>query len=135
MAGIHLKQREVTGTVEEAVRQALAADRVVDITTTGKKTGLPRRKEIWVWTLEQGGHVISGRPGRPRDWYANLLANPEFTVHVKRGAQADLRARAVPVPDPVERRLIITEIARRGGNEDELEERVERSPLVRVEFL
>jgi len=48
------------------IAQALAADRVVDITTTGRKTGQPRRIEIWLWTLERGGYAISGRPGRPR---------------------------------------------------------------------
>ena len=121
--------------MDEAVRQALAADRVVDITTTGRKSGQPRRKEIWLWTLEQGGYAISGRPDRPRDWFANLLAIPDFTVHVKRGAQADLPARALPVPDAAERRSIIAEIARRGGTEAELEDRVARSPLVRVEFV
>ncbi len=66
---------------------------------------------------------------------ANLLAHPEFTVHVKRGAQADLRARAVPVADPAERRRIIEEIARRSDQQHSIEDRMARSPLVRVEFL
>ena len=117
------------------MRAALAANRIVDITTTGKNSGLPRRKEIWLWTLEQGVYAISGRPDRPRDWFANLLAHPDFTVHVKHGAQADLRARALPVPDPAERRRIIEEIARRSGQQHSIEDRMARSPLVRVEIL
>lgn len=121
--------------VEEQVARALAADRVVDITTTGRRSGEPRRIEIWLWTLEGGGYAISGRPGRPRGWYANLRTTPAFTVHVKRDAKADLPARALLVNDPEERRRLITEIARRSGSEDELEERMARSPLVRVEFL
>ena len=121
--------------VEEHVARALAEDRIVDITTIGKQTGQPHRIEIWCWTLEDGGYAISGKPGRPRSWYANLLAHPEFTVHVKRGAQADLPARAAPVPDAGERRRIIAELCRRSGQEHELEERVAKSPLVRVAFL
>lgn len=120
--------------MDETVRLALEADRVVDITTTGAKSGAPRRIEIWLWTLEQGGYAISGRPNRPRAWLANLLAHPQFTVHVKRGATADLPARAVPVTDPAERRRIVEEIARRSGQTD-VELRVAKSPLVRVEFL
>jgi F420H(2)-dependent quinone reductase len=45
-------------------------DRVIDITTTGRKTGEPRRIEIWFHRLD-GRYFITGAPGRPRDWYAN----------------------------------------------------------------
>jgi len=52
----------------------------------------------------------------------------ELTVHVKRGAQADLPGRATPVTDPNERRRLLTEIARHGGLEEEIEERWPRAP-------
>ena len=122
--------------MDEPIAKALAADRVVDITTVGKKTGLPRRKEVWLWTVADG-YALAGwhEPALPRDWYANLLAHPDFTVHVKRGAQADLPAHATPVTDTNERRRLLTDIARQGDLKEDIEERVAKSPLLRVEFL
>jgi deazaflavin-dependent oxidoreductase (nitroreductase family) len=120
--------------LDERAAQALVADRIVDITTTGRKTGQSRRVEIGVWAVSDG-YVINGRPGRARGWYANLLAHPEFTVHVKKSLQADLPARATPVTETEERRRIITELAVMRPAEIDVEDRVARSPLVRVEFL
>ena len=121
--------------MEEAIRTALERDLVIDITTTGRKTGRPRRKEIWFHNVD-GQLYITGSPGR-RDWYANLLANPEFTFHLKRSAQADLLARATPIRDTAKRREIFQKIQQRlqrqvGMN---VEEWVERSPLVQVDIL
>jgi deazaflavin-dependent oxidoreductase (nitroreductase family) len=80
--------------MNKAVKQALERDRTIDITTRGRTTGQPRRTEIWFHNLD--GHLyITGTPGR-RDWYANLLANPEFTFHLKQRVQVDLSARATP---------------------------------------
>ena len=53
-----------------------------------------------------GVRVITGAPGRPRDWYANLVANPAFTFHLKESATADLPATARPVTDPAEREKV-----------------------------
>jgi hypothetical protein len=48
--------------VDERVRRALASDRTIDITTTGRRSGQPRRIEIWFHNL--GGRIyISGLPG------------------------------------------------------------------------
>ena len=38
--------------MDEAVQQALERDRAIDITTTGRNTGQPRRKEIWFRNIE-----------------------------------------------------------------------------------
>ena len=73
--------------MDEAVQQALERDRTIDITTTGRNTGQPRRKEIWFHNIE-GRLYITGTLGS-RDWYANLVANPQFTFHIKQSAQAD----------------------------------------------
>ena len=78
-----------------SIEQALAADRVIDITTTGRKTGQARRIEIWYHRVD-GRIYITGTPGA-RGWYANLLDQPDFTFHLKESVQADLRARAMPV--------------------------------------
>ncbi len=88
--------------MDSIIEEALEAGGPVDITTTGRKSGAPRRKEIFFHTFD-GEHYISGRPGFKRDWLANLVANPRFTLHLKRGVTADLDAVAEPIRDPDER--------------------------------
>ena len=120
--------------MDEVVTQALEHDRTIDITTTGRKTGQLRRTEIWFHNLD-GELYITGTPG-PRDWYANLLGDPDFTFHLKESIQADLPARATPVLDEVRRRDVLTRIYQKLGRGDsDLEERVAGSPLVQVEFI
>ncbi|WP_113699919.1 nitroreductase/quinone reductase family protein [Nonomuraea lactucae] len=101
--------------VHDSVRRAIeitpassARDRTIDITTIGRRTGLERRIEIWFYRA-LGRTYLSGLPSRP-SWYLNLLANPEFTFHLKNGVRADLRAKATPITDEAERRRIFTEI-------------------------
>jgi deazaflavin-dependent oxidoreductase (nitroreductase family) len=118
--------------MDEGIRRALERDRTIDITTTGKKTGRPRRKEIWFHNID-GRLYITGTPGR-RDWYANLVANPEFTFHLKQSVRADLSARATPILDKARRRDIIASIHRKLGGNRDLEAWVEGSPLVEVEL-
>jgi deazaflavin-dependent oxidoreductase (nitroreductase family) len=121
--------------MDEAIRTAFERDLVIDITTTGRKTGQPRRKEIWFHNVD-GQLYITGSPGR-RDWYANLLANPEFTFHLKRSVRVDLPARATPIRDKARRREIFQKIQQRLQRRVEMnvEEWVERSPLVQVDIL
>jgi deazaflavin-dependent oxidoreductase (nitroreductase family) len=118
--------------VDDRVRQALANDRVVDITTTGRTSGLPRRIETWFYRVGER-YYLSGAPGR-RDWYANLLATPEFTFHLKQSAVADLPARAVPVVDRDQRREILSDILWQIGQTDNLERWVAESPLAEVTY-
>jgi len=73
------------------IRQGLAWDQTIDITTTGRKTRPPRRIEVRFHIVE-GRLDITGLPGRC-GWYANLLAHPEFTMHLKESVRADLPAR------------------------------------------
>ena len=119
--------------MDAAVQQALERDRTIDITTTGRNTGQPRRKEIWFHNIE-GRLYITGTPGS-RDWYANLVANPQFTFHLKQSAQDDLPARATSIRDRDQRRDIISRIHRKIGGNRDLEASVEGSPLVEVELL
>jgi F420H(2)-dependent quinone reductase len=119
--------------VDEEIRRALEADRTVDITTTGRRSGEPRRIEIWRYRFD-GRTFISGLPGR-RGWYANLIANPEFIFHLKGSVQADLPARARPITDIDERREVIGGIIGGLGQEEgEFERWVAEAPLVEVEF-
>ena len=77
--------------MDERVHQALAIDRTIDITTTGRSSGLPRRIETWFYRVDDQIYM-TGSPGR-RDWYANLLANPDFTFHLKQSVGAEPRSR------------------------------------------
>ncbi len=120
--------------MDEAIKQALAQDRTIDITTTGRKTGQSRRIEIWFHNLD-GDLYITGLP-RPCSWYANFLAHPDFIFHLKETTQADLPARATPVVEPAERRAVLGRILQKlGRSGSDLEERVKASPLVKVELM
>ncbi|MGN6742615.1 MAG: nitroreductase family deazaflavin-dependent oxidoreductase [Amnibacterium sp.] len=114
--------------VTPAIEQALATDRIIDITTTGKRSGEPRRIEIWFHRVD-GRYYITGTPG-PRSWYANLLANPDFTFHLKESAQADLPARATPVVGAEKQRLLEAITSSIASPEIRLD--AEDSPLVEV---
>jgi len=117
---------------------ALARDRVIDITTIGRRTGEPRRIEIWYHRLD-GRYYITGTPGRPRDWYANLVAHPSFTFHLKDSATADLAATARPITDTPEREKVLGAILPTLGDLASAPGReaanwVASSPLVEVTF-
>jgi deazaflavin-dependent oxidoreductase (nitroreductase family) len=118
--------------MNEETAKALETDRVIDITTTGRKSGKPRRTEIWFCNID-GSVYISGWPGT-RGWYPNMVANPAFTFHLKESVKADLAATAIVIDDLDERRRVITQIAERYGATASVEEWVADSPLVRVEL-
>ena len=59
------------------VHAELSRGQLIDITTTGRQTGQPRRTEL-VFHNVGGRILISGRPGFPRGWVANLLTNPKL---------------------------------------------------------
>jgi deazaflavin-dependent oxidoreductase (nitroreductase family) len=88
------------------VRAELADSPIVDITTTGRRSGQPRRIEIWMLDVD-GRFFITGTPG-PRAWLANLAAAPSLVVHLKRHARRDLPARAAVITDPEVRRYVLT---------------------------
>jgi len=115
------------------IERAVENDRTIDITTIGRHSGQSRRIEIWRYRYN-GRTFLSGSPGS-RDWYANLVANPEFTFHLKGSAQADLPAVARPITDETERREVIAGILEDlGRTPGDLEEWVAGSPLAEVEF-
>jgi deazaflavin-dependent oxidoreductase (nitroreductase family) len=118
--------------MDEQVRRALATDRVIDITTVGRQTGLPRRIETWFFRVGDE-YFLTGSPGR-RGWYANLAANPEFTFHLKASVATDLPALAIPVTEAGARREILTPILRELGQSGAIESWIAGSPLVRVIF-
>jgi len=117
--------------MDSQVKHALETDKTIDITTIGRKTGKPRRIEIWFHNID-GRFYITGSPGRTRDWYQNMVANPQFTFHLKQSIQADLDATARPIPDENERRAWFTRYLE--GSDRDVEQWIDESPLVEVTF-
>jgi deazaflavin-dependent oxidoreductase (nitroreductase family) len=118
--------------MDATIHDALDHSQTIDITTTGRRTGEPRRIEIVIHNI--GGRlVISGRPSpRTRAWIRNLEADPRLTVHLKGPrAQADLAGTARVITDPAERRELLVDVARAWGRTD-LDRMVEQSPLIEV---
>lgn len=118
--------------MNSAVSQALQRDRTIDITTIGRRSGLPRRIETWFYRVD-GRIFLTGSPGR-RDWYANLVEHPDFTFHLKRSVVADLPATATPITDSAEREAIFRRILSDLGGERDLDAWLTGSPLVRVQL-
>ncbi|CAN5163099.1 hypothetical protein BH09ACT5_BH09ACT5_03360 [soil metagenome] len=135
--------------MDDAIRSALtiapdssAWERTVEITTTGARSGLPRRIEIWFYRVD-GTHYLSGMPSPTPDWHHNREANPRFTFHGKHGAQPSRIATAHPVLDDAERRRVFTSIVAdlnqpanpgRIPQPTSLAEWMDGSVLVRIEF-
>ena len=134
----HLRQRRGPPSLNEVcdmqiVRDELADDPTVDITTTGRHTRLPRRIEIWMLDVD-GRFFITGTPGR-RDWLANLDADPRLTVHLTRRAGIDLDATASRVSDPVTRREVLEHLSARWyRSQTPLDDLVATAPMVEVTF-
>jgi deazaflavin-dependent oxidoreductase (nitroreductase family) len=113
------------------ITSALQRGHTIDITTTGRKTGKPRRLEIVFHNID-GRIYISGTPSRRRrSWIANLEANPRLTFHLKGKVRADLSATARIIGGEAERRAILPHVARNWGRTD-LEAMVQYSPLIEV---
>jgi deazaflavin-dependent oxidoreductase (nitroreductase family) len=119
--------------MDDAIRKALDQGHVIDITTTGRRSGEPRRIEIVFHNV--GGRIyISGmpRPGRVRAWLRNLEADPNLTVHLKGPlARADLAVTARVITDPAERREVMPHVARTWSRTD-IDAMVAHSPLIEV---
>jgi hypothetical protein len=117
--------------MDTAVRDALQRGGLVQITTRGRRTGAVRRVVLAFHNI--GGRVyLSGRPGWPRGWVANLRAEPRFTFHLVRGVHADLPAEARVITDTAEREEVIGPIAAKWGYGRDV--MVASSPLVEVTF-
>ncbi|MCI0582031.1 MAG: nitroreductase/quinone reductase family protein [Chloroflexi bacterium] len=117
--------------MDRDIRRALSHGHVIDITTTGRVTGRPRRIEI-VFHVFDGRIYISGIPraDRVRAWLRNLEADPRLTVHLKAIVQAELAATARIITEPEERRQILEKVARVWRRDPE--EMIAHSPLIEV---
>jgi len=111
-------------------RDEFARHTTIDITTFGRRSGLPRRMEIW-WFRVEDRFIITGTPGR-RDWLANIRANPRLVVHV---AGNDLEATASFVEDRQFRRTVFTQPHTSWyRTQEQLDELVASAPMIEVHF-
>ena len=120
--------------MDAEVRQALTKGAVIDMTTTGRRTGEPRRIEIVYHTID-GRIYITGMPraDRTRAWLLNLELNPHLTVHLKGQITADLPATARIVTDEAERRAVFEYVVTVWKGQD-VETMTRYSPLIEVTF-
>ena len=122
--------------MDKAIKEAMDRGGIADITTTGRSSGLPRRIEIYFHHFD-GEYYLTGRPGRKRDWEANIEANPNFILHLKRGITADVPVVGETGIDAEERARIIRRALIENWDSDpdrvenSLHKWVEQSPFVR----
>ena len=128
----------------DAARAALRRDLTIDIVTLGRRSGEWRTTEIWFMVVD-GQIYICGTPGAgtnetdywPRDWMANLLAEPDFRFVLKESIDLVLTARAEPVTDADERRRVFSSPVT-GWYRDQtgsIDALVDAGPIVRVTFI
>ena len=108
----------------------LASHQTIEMTTTGRSTGEPRRIEIW-WFRVDGRFVVTGTPGR-RDWLANVMADPRIVIHVD---GTDIPALAHPVSDEGFRRSVFTQPGTSWyRTQADLARLVETAPMIEIRF-
>ena len=117
--------------MDATIHDALDHSQMIDLTTTGRRTGQPRRIEIVLHSID-GRLLISGMPHRrTRAWIHNLEADPRLIVHLKQGVHANVEGTARVVTDPEERRELLVGIAR-AWNRTDVERMVAESPLIEL---
>ena len=120
--------------MDDDVRDALERGRpLIDITTTGRRTGEPRRIEIVYHRI--GGRIyISGSPvaERTRGWLLNLTDDRHFTFHLKGRVTADLPATAREITDEPERRAIAEWIKANAWPNQDVDAMTAWAPLIEV---
>ena len=119
--------------MDATILDAILNDKLVDITTIGRKSGKAHTIEVGLRQID-GQIYLSNNPGT-RDWAANLNALPEFTYHLKQSVKVDLKARATPIHDDATRRQIFTTLLSRENRMEQLEARMTNSHLFKIDLL
>jgi deazaflavin-dependent oxidoreductase (nitroreductase family) len=106
---------------------------VVELTTTGRRSGQPRTVLLTSPLQEDGAYVVVGSRGGDDThpaWYLNLLADPAVQVAV-RGRPLPMRARALAGDERAE---VWTRVTERFPHYAGYQRKTEREiPLVRLE--
>ena len=118
--------------MDDSTLDALARSQLIDMTTTGRKTGQPRRIEIALHAID-GRLYISGMPraDHKRAWLLNLERDPRLTIRLKQTTNAEVAATARVIEEPVERRQIMESVAARWRRTD-VDVMVAHSPLIEL---
>lgn len=62
--------------------EGLQRERVLDLTTVGRKSGLPRAIEIWFVVYQQRLYILAEH-GLKAQWVRNIRVNPEVSIRIK----------------------------------------------------
>lgn len=120
--------------MDKAIQEAMDRGGIADITTTGRNSGLPRRIEIYFHAFD-GEYYLTGRPGRKRDWVANIEENPRFTLHLRGGVDVEVVGEAEPDRDERGRIIFRALVENWESSPDHVRERldywVDNSPFIR----
>jgi deazaflavin-dependent oxidoreductase (nitroreductase family) len=119
--------------MDDRVNRALTRGHRIDITTTGRRTGKPRRIEIVFHNMD-GRLIITGMPraDRRRAWLLNLEADPRMTFHLKGAVAADLPAIARVITDATERRAIAEWITTHAWQQQDADAMTAYAPMIEV---
>src|SRR5438874_1172570 len=110
---VHRHAAASEGPMDSRTRAALDRGQLIDLTTTGRRSGQPRRIEI-VFHNVDGRIVISGMPSpRTRAWLHNVQRNPAVTLHFKGpDGVGDVAGTAREITEPADRRHLLEQVAR-----------------------
>jgi len=118
--------------MDDSIRRALGRGHTIDMTTTGRRTGWPRRIELVFHNID-GRLIISGSPNRrTRSWIYNLEADSQLTFHLKRSVHADLPATGRVITDPTERRQLAEWIVANAWPNQDVDAMAGFSPFIEV---
>jgi deazaflavin-dependent oxidoreductase (nitroreductase family) len=82
---------------------------VMLLTTTGRKSGLPRTTGVSFMPVGDRYIIFAGW-GIQSDWYKNLLANPDVTIRI---GSKQIKATAKPIEDLARRRDLMLQMRER----------------------
>ena len=119
----------------DQIQRALSRGHTIDITTTGRHSGEPRRIEIVFHNID-GRIIITGspRPDSRRAWLYNLEADPNMTFHLKGAVHADLPVTAREITDPADRQAIANWVATNAWRNQDPAAMAAWSPMIEVTF-
>jgi deazaflavin-dependent oxidoreductase (nitroreductase family) len=94
---IYHRIRALNARMAENYRRGFGPTRLVLLlTTTGRKSGLPRVTPVQFEQVGDAYYIASAR-GQAADWFKNICANPNVSVQVR---DREFEAVAEPVTDP-----------------------------------
>jgi deazaflavin-dependent oxidoreductase (nitroreductase family) len=90
---------------------ALQHEKVLYLTTVGRKTGQPRTIEIW-FVSDQGRIYLLAEHGLKAQWVRNIQANPDVIIEI---GQSRFQACGRPLDDARDQRewQVVADISRR----------------------